>query len=165
MPHIAWHCPVTAVVWSHPVAVFAAKWAKCVPWDPADALALWSAGRAWWSHLEIGGSWAGFSLTAPALPGPTHIAPSAFAATDGEPQVVPLEDVARLSRDHRKAFCEATSVATWGGFCAHAQGYPQAAAPTVYLKSTAGLGSQDIRRCSYITAVGNLGQVRVLPKP
>ena len=114
MPHIAWHCPVTAVAWSRPDAVFAAEWAKRVPWDPADALALWSAGRAWWRHLENGGSWAGFSLTSPALPGPTHISPSAFAATDGEPQVVPLEDVARLSREHRKAFREATSAATEG---------------------------------------------------
>lgn len=60
---------------------------------------------------------------------------------------------------------EAVSVATWHGFCADAQGYHQAVAPTVYLKSTSGLGSKNVRRCSFVTAVGNLGQNNQPPEP
>lgn len=114
MPHIAWHCSHTAIAWSRPDAVFAAEWAKRVPWDPADALALWSSGRLWWQHLENGGSWAGFRLVSSALPGPSHVSSEVFASTDGEPQVVPLDDVARLSRDHRKLYLAAMSSATEG---------------------------------------------------
>jgi len=60
---------------------------------------------------------------------------------------------------------EVTAVTTWHGFCADAQGHHQTIAPTIYLKSPTGLGAQNVRRCSFVTAVGNTGQNNQRPDP
>ena len=114
MPHAAWQCPLAAAAWTRPDAVAAKEWAQRVPWDFADAYRAWLEGRAWWRHLELGGSWGGFRLVHRSPPSSEEAPAQPFAATDGEPTVIPIADVASLSRQHRKEFRAAMESACAG---------------------------------------------------
>ena len=114
MPHAAWCCPSAAPAWLRPDAVAAKEWTQRVPWDFEDAFRAWQEGRAWWRHFEEGGSWGGFRLVHRAPPDSDDSRALPFAATDGEPAVIPVEDVATLSRQHRKEFRAAMEAASAG---------------------------------------------------
>ena len=102
MPHMARHCPAAQAAWTRPDAVPVKEWADRVPWDVADAIRAWKQGRAWWAHLESGGTWAGFHLTTRRAPAAEGNKAATIASQDGEPTVIPIEDVERLSRAYRK---------------------------------------------------------------
>ena len=85
-----------------------------VPWDVADAILAWMRGRAWWAHLEAGGTWAGFHLTTSPTPVAANKSTPKFASQDGEPTVVPIEEVAGLSRAYRKEAEKARAAARDG---------------------------------------------------
>ena len=97
MPHMAWHCPFTHAARTRPDAVVAR-----VPWDVADAIQAWKTCRGWWAHLESGGTWAGFRLATRRAPTAGGNKVATCASQDGEPTVIPIEDVERLSRAYRK---------------------------------------------------------------
>ena len=99
--HITTGCKGTAPVWERAEAVIGREWAALCAWDFAEADQLLERYRPLWTRWCAGEEIAGFSLQSWAPPG--AVVTNKLCALDGEPTVIPVEQVQRRTKEFKAA--------------------------------------------------------------